>query len=447
MDIYELYSDLTPGSAILHNHASHLFPGGICHNIRLFDPHPIYPRQAVGPVVIDVDGREIVDLWMGHYAMILGHANPQVKAAAVAALENGWQWGMPNETEVRLADEIMLAVPALKKIRFCCSGTEATMYAVRLARAFTGKNWVLKVSGGWHGASTDLSYSVQSKNGEPEGPGLLDPSAQGVATLAFNEIESSQKVIEAHQDKIAAIIVEPMLGAGGFIPANPEYLKFLRKTCDDIGALLIFDEIITGFRFRYGSLGDEYGVKPDLSTFGKIVGGGFPIGVYGGREDVMELADPRGSRSPGRPVLVGGGTFSANPVTMAAGLSTLDILRTQQASIYPSLAQKGEQLRKGIRERMEAAGLKASCTGKGSLFMTHLLRDFAAGAEIKSPADMASMTYSSVADKELKIALLNHGVFTMHGGGAVSAAHKEEHLEKTLDAFECAAREIKGFLK
>ncbi|TAL17007.1 aminotransferase class III-fold pyridoxal phosphate-dependent enzyme [bacterium] len=446
MDIYEQYSDLTPGSSILHNHAIHLFPGGICHNLRLFDPYPIYPRRAVGGIITDVDGRDIVDLWMGHFTMIFGHNFATVKNAVVNALDGGWHWGMPHEKEVRLADEIMLAAPAIRKLRFCCTGTEATMYAVRLARAFTGKGWVLKVAGGWHGASTDLSFAVKHPFGEPEGAGLPEPDRQGVAHLQFNDIEASKKVIEVHQGHTAAIIVEPMLGAGGFIPADPEYLKFLRQACDDIGAVLIFDEIITGFRFRYGILADEYGVRPDLVTLGKIVGGGFPIGLYGGRADIMELANPKSAARPGRPVLVGGGTFSANPVTMAAGLATLDVLRTQAGGIYSSLAAKGEKLRKGITERFDSAGVPAECTGKGSLFMTHILKDKSCAGTLRSPADIAEKTLAKMPDREMKISLLNHGVFSVHGGGSVCTAHSETDVEKVLDGYEGAAKDLKKIL-
>jgi len=445
VSIEEKYKELTLGSRTLYGHAKHLFPGGICHNIRAFHPHPVFPRHSEGPRFTDVDGRDIIDLWMGHYSLIFGHAFGAVKRAVNNVLDSGWHWGMPHELELRLADEIMLAAPVIKKLRFCCTGTEATMYAVRLARAFTGKGWVLKVAGGWHGASTDLSFAVRPPYEEPEGPGLLEPDMQGVAHLTFNNIGESKRVINLHQDHIAAIIVEPMLGSGGFIPATKEYLEFLRKACDDIGAVLIFDEIITGFRFRYGILADEYEVSPDLVTLGKIVGGGFPIGVYGGREDIMELANPFQPESPGRPVLVGGGTFSANPATMAAGLATMDSLRKQQSSLYNLLATRGDAMRKGIEERFKAIGLPAACTGMGSLFMTHILK----GDDdlITSPGDIAEKTHSRVADRELKISLLNHGVYTMHGGGAISATHGEKEVSTMLDAYEAAAQDLKNELQ
>ncbi|MHB8765198.1 MAG: aspartate aminotransferase family protein [Deferrisomatales bacterium] len=444
MGILDTYLARTPRSAALHGEGLDLFPGGVSHNLRGFWPHPVYPARAAGARFDDVDGRRYLDLWMGHYALILGHAHPAVRDALARALDAGWHWGMPSEGQVRLAAALRRAVPALEEMRFCTTGTEATMYAVRLARAFTGKPWVLKAEGGWHGASTDLSFDVKSPYQGPEGPGLLAPEAQGIDRLAFNDLETSQRVVDGHRGQLAAVIVEPMLGAGGFLPARREYLAFLRHACDAEGALLIFDEIITGFRFRYGSLADGYGVRPDLTTFGKIVGGGLPLGVYGGRREVMELANPRAAQRPGRPVLVGGGTFSCHPLTLAAALANLEALEARGQPLYEDLARRGEALRRGVEERFAAAGLAAACTGRGSLCMTHLL----AGDDrtLESPRDVAAKTRPAVVDRELRLALLNHGVFAVHGGGALSACHGDAEVAELLDAYERAARDLKAEL-
>lgn len=443
LTVFDRYRELTPASQDLYNRALRRFPGGISHNIRAYPPYPVYPQSAAGARFTDVDGREIVDLWMGHYSLILGHGCETVKQAVGETLERGWHWGMPGEAQVELAETVHNAAPAMEMMRFCSTGTEATMYAVRLARAYTGKPWVLKVAGGWHGASTDLSFSVKAPFEGPEGPGLLEPDMQGIDHLHFNDIEASREVLEVHGDHLAAVIVEPMIGAGGFLPPDPAYLEFLREACDAAGALLIFDEIITGFRFRYGILADEYGVQPDLVTLGKIVGGGFPLGVYGGRSEVMALADPN-QKGPGRPVLVGGGTFSCNPVTMAAGLATLGALKEQAAALYPELAARGEALRQGVRERFSYAGVPIACTGKGSLFMTHVLKGD--DDRIVSPADIADKTHSAIKDRELRLALLNHNVFTVHGGGSLSSAHGDAEVAAILDAYEAAAHDIKHHL-
>lgn len=443
MDIFAKYQELYPQSGALHERALSVMPGGISHNLRLINPHPFYPQSVKGARIKTVDGREILDLWMGHYALILGHAPSEVAAAATDAITRGWHWGIPCENQVDLAEKLKKAIPVMEMMRFCCTGTEATMYAVRLARAYTKRPFVLKVAGGWHGASTDLSYSVKSPFEGPEGPGLLEPEAQGVGRLAFNDIETSAKVIEAHKGNLAAIIVEPMIGAGGFLPPKHGYLEFLRKACDECGAVLIFDEIITGFRFRYGSLGDLFGVKPDLTTFGKIVGGGFPLGVYGGREEIMALCDPR-KKGAGRPVLVGGGTFSCNPVTMAASLAMLSALEAAAPTLYPALQKGGDRMRKEVVERFAASGVKVATTGMGSLFMTHFLKGD--DAVIESPGDVAAKTRGELADKELKAALLNHGVYAVHGGGSLSVAHGDAEIGAILDGYEKAGAELKSII-
>jgi len=444
VNIFETYRRLTPTSEALHRRACSVFPGGVCHNPRSIRPHPVYPAQAQGARFTDVDGTSYLDLWMGHYALIFGHAFPEVKEALGRTLEGGWHWGMPSQLQVDLAERLRDAIPSLEEMRFTTTGTEATMYAVRLARGVTGRSWILKAEGGWHGASTDLSYSVQAPFQGAEGPGLPAAREQGVDLIPFNDVEGTLRVLQRHRGELAGIIVEPMLGAGGFLPARPEYLACLREVCDDEDAILVFDEIITGFRFRYGTLADIYGVRPDLTALGKIVGGGMPMGVYGGRRDIMEAANPLTAHGPDRPVLVGGGTFSCNPLSMAAGLATLDALERRGAAFYADLERRGEILRRGIEERFELAGLPVACTGPGSLAMTHVLRGEDRGLE--SPADVATKTRVEVKDRELRVALLGHGVFAVHGGGALSAAHADADVSALLDAYERAAADLKSEL-
>ncbi len=436
------YRGRTPSSGALDARARDLFPGGICHNLRRFDPYPLYAVHAEGARITDADGHTYLDLWMGHYALIFGHGFGPVREAAQRALERGWHPGMPHPGQVELAERLREAVPVLESMRFCTSGTEATMYAVRLARGFTRRPWILKAAGGWHGASTDLSYAVKAPFRGAEGPGLLEPREQGVDLLVYNDVEASERVVRAHRGEIAGIIVEPMLGSGGFIPAEPEYLRFLREVCDREGAVLIFDEIITGFRFRYGALADAYGVRPDLMTLGKIVGGGFPIGVYGGRREVMDAADPLKAREPDRPVLVGGGTFSCHPVSVAAALATLEALERAGEDLYRRLEARGDRVRRGVEEAFAAAGLPAACTGRGSLFMTHLLRG--EDRTLRNSGDIAAKTYAAAKDRELRLALLEQGVFAVHGGGALSAAHGEAEVDALVRAYAAAAARLKA---
>ncbi|GAB4261538.1 MAG: glutamate-1-semialdehyde 2,1-aminomutase [Deferrisomatales bacterium] len=445
MDLFDTYRARTPTSEALDRRAAQVFPGGVCHNIRRFFPYPLYPVRASGATVEDEDGHTYLDLWMGHYALIFGHAYPPVRRTVEAALERGWHWGMPCRAQVELAEAIRRAVPSMEAMRFCSTGTEATMYAVRLARGVTGKPWVLKAAGGWHGASTDLSFAVKEPFRGAEGPGLLPPREQGVDPLRFNDVDESLRVVEAHRGAIAGIIVEPMIGSGGFLPARPEYLRFLREVCDREGAVLIFDEIITGFRFRYGALADAYGVSPDLTTLGKIVGGGFPIGVYGGRRDILEAANPEGAPAPGRPVLVGGGTFSCHPVSLAAALATLRALEAEGERFYDTLDRRGRRLRAGVEACFERAGVPAACTGRGSLFMTHLLRG--EDRAIESPHHVVEKTWAEIRDRELRIALLNRGVYAVHGGGALSAAHGDDEVDRLLEAYEAVGPAVREALK
>ena len=443
MSLIETYRSRTPKSEALHRRASDLFPGGVSHNLRAFQPHPLYCRGAQGPRFEDVDGRSYLDLWMGHYALILGHGFAGVRDALLRALESGWHWGMPSEGQILLAQKLRAAVPHLEEMRFCSTGTEATMYAVRLARGVTGKPWILKAAGGWHGASTDLSYAVKPPFEGAEGPGLPSAQEESIGLLSFNDIETSLRVVEACRGRIAGVIVEPMLGAGGFIPARPDYLAFLREVCDQQGAVLIFDEVITGFRFRYGTVAQEYGVTPDLTTLGKVLGGGLPLGVYGGRREILEAASPS-ARGPARPVLVGGGTFSCNPLSMAAAIATLEALETRGPSLYETLGRRGDAVRLGVLDRFRAAGIPTQCTGRGSLFMTHVLKGD--DQTIESPQDLSRKTRTEIRDLELRIALLNHGVYAVHGGGALSDAHGGPEIGAILDAYEKAAVDVRRVL-
>ncbi len=442
MDLFETYRTRTPTSDALNRRARELFPGGICHNLRRFDPYPFFATGAEGAHLSDADGNRYLDLWMGHYALILGHGFATVRNAVAQALEGGWHWGVPSEAQVRLAETLRRAVPVLEQMRLCTTGTEATMYAVRLARGFTRRPWILKAEGGWHGASTDLSFSVKAPFRGAEGPGLLPAREQGVATIPFNDVEGTARVLEGLRGDVAGIIVEPMIGSGGFVSARPEYLRFLREACDRESAVLIFDEIITGFRFRYGTLADAYGVRPDLTTLGKIVGGGLPLGVYGGRAEILAAADPLTSPGADRPVLVGGGTFSCNPLSLAAAQATLDALEAEGEALYRELDARGQRVRQAVEDAFERAGRPAVCTGRGSLFMTHLLRGD--DRTLDSPGDIATKTHTRAKDRELRLALLNRGVFSVHGGGALSAAHGDDDEAFLANAFERAARDLVG---
>lgn len=428
------YKKRTPRSREFWERAIRVFAGGINHNIRTFcmdrvGAYPPYITRGEGSHVWDVDGNEYVDWWMTHYAQILGHSNPVVKSALIERIQHGHHFGALNEEMVGLAERIIDAIPYMKKMRFCSTGAEATMYAVRLARLFTKKRLVAKVFGGWHGGNDTVGYHVSYPFNDA-------PFYDGV-TFNFNDPDSADILFKQFGPDIAAVIVEPILGAGGALAPEPGFLEFLREQTERLGAILIFDEIITGFRFRYGTVGKAlFGVEPDLTTLGKVAGGGMHLGVYGGREDIMALAEPgaKGGR------WVGGGTFSSHPLSMVAGSATLDELR-KRADKYPALNKKGEEFRVRVNQIFQEQDFKAVSTGYGSLTYIHCLHK-----ELGAPP-YSGFTIGEAFDHNLmdrfQSLLMQEGVIGYHGLGAMSFAHTPEDIEYTLKAIENVVTQIK----
>ncbi|HUJ75147.1 MAG TPA: aminotransferase class III-fold pyridoxal phosphate-dependent enzyme, partial [bacterium] len=290
-DYLQRYQRATPRSLQLNQEAQRYIPGGISHNQRFHAPYPLYFAKAQGCRIWDVDGNVYHDLWMAHYDAILGHAPPEVVAPLQEAMGLGLHVGLAMEHEVRLAQRVTELVPSAERVRFCTSGTEATMYAVRLARAFTSRNTILKMVGGWHGANTDLMVDVQPPDYiGPEGRGLLPGLERYTRSVQFNDIEDTARAIHEAGDDWAGIILEPAMGSAGFLPAHPDYLAFLREETRKRGALLIFDEVITGFRLALGGAQQHFGVLPDLTTLGKVLGGGMAVGAIAGRADIMAIS-------------------------------------------------------------------------------------------------------------------------------------------------------------
>ncbi len=379
--------------------------------------------RGEGSHIWDVDGNEYIDWWMTHFAKILGHAHPSVIAAIREQLENGVHLGALNEAQVELAELLRRAIPLLEKMRFCTTGAEATMYATRLARLYTGRHLVAKARGGWHGGNDSLVYHLKY-------PFTDEPIFAGLS-FDFNDSDSVTELFREHGEELAAVIVEPVLGAGGGLPPERDFLRHLREQCDAHGSVLIFDEIITGFRLCYGSAGVElFGVRPDLMTLGKIVGGGMPIGIYGGREEIMRLAEPgaKGGR------WVGGGTFSSHPLSMAAGVAVIRELERLKND-YRRLNTTGDTFRRNINTYFSDEGIKALSTGTGSIAFVNWLRH-----DIEPP--LTATKLGEAADhKRLDLfqsLLFEQGVFGFHGLGAISFAHTKEDISRTLDV----AREV-----
>ncbi len=438
-EVLERYRGLTRNSEALFRRAEGVMAGGMSHIPRYFWPYPVYAVRARGSKFWDVDGNEYVDLWMAHYARITGHAPDFIIDGLAQKLSDGLHVGIVNQHEVEYAEVLCDIIPSAEKVRFCCSGTEATMYAVRLARGYTDRKVILKVEGGWHGPNPDLTFRINSPLERAESLGLLPEMSKYTKILPFNDIEGAIDAVRKDAGDLAGVIIEPVPNAG-FIPADIDYLKALREETTRVGALLIFDEIITGFRVSLGGAQGEFGIKPDLTTLGKITGGGMPIGIVVGRRDVMDMCDHITRPHKWERVSIGGGTFSGTPIAMVAGLLQVQYLRENAHWVYPKLKAMGERVRTGVEDAFRQNGIAARCHGCGSLYQVA----FPVGKDerIRSPRDILERTDLQKRDVEYKLRMMNEGVFVVKGGGAISTQHTEEDIEKIIRATQKVAREM-----
>ena len=417
------YQYKTERSKSLFGRAKKVFAGGVNHNARFYEPYPIFVSRAQKQHIWDEDGNRYTDYWMGHLALILGHSPRVVTDALADQIAQGTQFGMGNKFSVELGEEIQKSVPCAEGMRFCNTGAEATMYLVRLARAFTGKRVVVKMAGGWHGFNTELNKGVHRPFDRPESSGILAEEQEHVRSVRFNDLDAAEAEVRRTRGDVAAIFLEPVLGAGGCIPADRDYLKGLRELADREGALLAFDEIITGFRIALGGAQEWYGVTPDLATFGKIAGGGLPLGLVAGSREILSLADP--ARREGF-VSIGGGTFSENPLTMTAGLATVRYLRRHARTLYDVLGNNGRIVREGVDKACAEEGVRTNTTGIGSLFQTHF------GPSPRSAEDMAAEDMGRT--KEYALSLMSSGIFVLPGHlGGVSSSHTSRDIRKLVE--------------
>jgi glutamate-1-semialdehyde 2,1-aminomutase len=341
----------------LFGEARTLMPGGVSSPVRAISPYPFYTRKASGARLTTVEGTTVIDCCMAYGPLILGHSHPEVRKALEGQLAEGWVYGTPSPHELEMARLITGDHPSVEMVRFVSSGTDATMSALRLARGFTGKNDIIKAEGGFHGAHDAVLVKAGSGAttlGVPDSAGVLPDVARHTLSVPFNNAEALSRILSAHQD-VAAVILEPVMGNIGPIVPVKDYLADVRSLTREHGALLIFDEVITGYRIGIGGAQKAYGVKPDLTTFGKIIGGGLPIGAFGGRREIMSLVAPAG------PVYQAG-TFNGNPLSLTAGLATLRILHRD-----PSVYQRMEEGTRAIGESIPQSA-KGSFVRFGSLF-------------------------------------------------------------------------------
>lgn len=423
----------TPRSRQAYEKAKTLFPAGVSYKIRFIEPYPFCVTNAKGSKLFDIDGNTYTDYWCAHFALILGHRHPKVVEAVKEQIEKDFHYGVTHELEGKLAEQIVKMVPSARLIRFAGSGTEANMYAVRLARTYTGRTGIGKFEGNWHGGYDPLHVAMHPPFDELPSGGLTPGSLADTVVLPFNDLDGVRKRMKGKQ--LACVLIEPVMGAGGMIPAEKEFLKGLAEFCREEDTLLIFDEVITGFRLGPGGAQQVYGIRPDLTVLGKITGGGLPIGAITGRADVMERMDH--TKYKGREYSFHGGTHTGNPVSMAAGLATLKIL--EDTSVYQRIDGMGAKIRQGLDEIMEHAGLEFQTTGIGSIFGCHFTR-----TPIKDIAD------TSKGDKELSkrlmYFLLDRGVFCLTPElvhCAISTAHTEAEIDEFLRVAELFAKQEK----
>jgi glutamate-1-semialdehyde 2,1-aminomutase len=426
-----------PKSKQLWIKALQVLAGGVSHNIRTFGlsligTFPIFISSANGPYLTDIDGNKYVDCWNGHFAMILGHNPPEVQNAIKEHLSYGWHFGTNTEYQVKLAETIIRENPGIQKIRFCTSGTEATMYASRLARAYTNRKVIGKAQMGWHGANDTLYYDVGGIFKGEGPPGLPNAKEAGIITFEINN-ENTFDLIKNNSDKLAAIILEPILGGGGGFPVDIEYLKRLREETERYGILLIFDEVITGYRFTDSLFQNIINVIPDLTTMGKIIGGGMPIGAIGGKDEIIAQSSPDRENQ----VLIGGGTFSGFPLSMIAGLKTLEILKNSKQE-YSRINQEGEQLLKNLNQFFTEEKLPILAKGYKSMVMLHALSKW-----IENPSMREIIDYSDRKREALiQLSLFNRNISGLHGLGSISMAHTHEHVVQIQDTVKEIAKPV-----
>jgi glutamate-1-semialdehyde 2,1-aminomutase len=455
----EAYAQHSPRSAALNDKAQERLVDGGSHALRLLQPFPPRIFAALGAWLKDEDNHDILDLWQGHFANVLGH-NPQVVTSVLArAFETGLglQTGFTDRLQVETA-EILCRQTGAERVRFTTSGSLATMYAILLARAFTGRDLVMKVGGGWHGAQPwglkGVKFHADHAKGgrgfqQVETEGLPPALTDAVVVTRFNDPDMLRGHFRQHGDRLACFIVEPFLGAGGFILATREYLQTARELAHRHGTLLIFDEVISGFRFRAGDVGALYDVRPDLATFGKIIGGGMPVAAVAGRADIMRMV----GREEGGRVKFSGGTYSAHPASLLAGKTLMGYLVAHEEKIYPRLAALGDKTRRTVEEAFAQEGIYARCTGYGSDAvpggsLSTLNFPYEEGHQLDAPDDSRNPAVCDVTLSEtvIQLALLLENVHVIHGLGSVSTAHTEADVEFLGEACRRVARRIKPYL-
>jgi len=444
--IIAAYRAATPGSAAASEKASRLFPSGVTHDSRYIEPYGLYITRAQGPRKWDVDGTCYVDYFGGHGALLLGHCHPKIVEAVNRQIERGTHFGASHETEIAWAEWVLKLVPSAERVRFTSSGTEATLMAVRLARAFTGKSKLIRFKHHFHGWHDHMTSGYASHFDGTPTPGVLSGVAGGLLLAEQNDAEGLAHLLDENDD-VAAAIIEPTGAHGARLPIDPKFLTALRELTRQHGVVLIFDEVVTGFRVSPGGAQAEYGIQPDLTTLAKILAGGLPGGAVTGRKDILDLLDFQVTKAADREKISHQGTFNANPLSAAAGVAALEIVGTTDACTRAN--RYGETLRQRINEVFEEEHVPWAAYGTFSTFHIFTNPDHQAivptrfDALQQPPEALAGNRQAGVVHK-LRLAMMTGGVdFNGSPGGIVSATHGEAELEETLKALHNTVRMLR----
>ena len=416
--------------------ASKYMPGGVSSPVRAYKPYPFFTASAKGSRIYDIDGGEYIDYCLAYGPLVLGHGNEEVKGAVREQLEKGWLYGTPHEKEIELAKKIINYYPSIELVRFVNTGSEATMAGIRLARGFTERNKIVKIEGGFHGAHDSVLVKAGSgatTYGIPDSKGVPRDSVKNTLQVPFNDAAALTDTLENNSGEVAAVIIEPVMGNVGPIPPEEGYLSEVRKITEEKDVLLILDEVITGFRLALGGAQEFYGVDADLTILGKIVGGGFPIGVFGGKKEIMELIAPSGG-------VYQAGTFSGNPVSITAGLKTIEII--EREGVPRKINELGARLKTALREILTDSGVEGCVSGVGSMFKVFFR---AGGKEVRNYADALSCDKN----KYLRFfhTMLSSGIFlppSQFETNFISFAHTEEDIERTIEAYKENINDLHG---
>ncbi len=417
--------------------AYQILPGNSLGSFYLPEGHEFVIQRGTGSKVYDVEGREYLDYVLGSGPMLVGHAHPDVVKAVTAQVAQGSTFYGVNDVAIRLGEKIVAASPCAEAIKFCASGSEATFYALRLARAATGRDKILKFEGGYHGHHDDVMCSVTPQRQVPfpqpvpDSAGIPEDSLRHVLVAPFNDLEQTVAIMRQHRDELAAVLVEPL---SRMLAPGPGFLEGLRQATRELGMILIFDEVVTGFRVAWGGAQELYGVMPDLACYGKVIGGGMPLAAVAGRRDIMELANPRKKGSPDYAYV--SGTLNGNPVSATAGLATLAVL--ERPGSYERLRKIGDRLRQGLGAIVARLGMPAQVLGTGPLaniyFSAEPITDY-----------RSSLKADSRVIQQLGRALLERGIMTNLAAKLyLSLAHTDTDIDRTLEAVEDAFTEIRG---